>query len=62
MARSKAYRVVKRIRPDLYRQVGEVGLCVTCAPPEADRLTMAAAAECRAMEIVAGLLLETGDE
>lgn len=52
------YRLVREKRPDIYRKVTEVGLTVTCAPTKADRLTMGAAAENRAMEIVAELLRE----
>ena len=52
------YRLVKRLRPDIYRKVAEVGLCVTC-PPKDDRLSLGARAEHRAMEIVADLLRET---
>ena len=55
---AKDYQYLREHRPDLLRQCAEVGHCVTCAPPQDDRLSMGASAEQRAVEIVASLLRE----
>lgn len=56
------YRYVREHYPETYRKVVEVGLAVTCAPKEDDRLSLGAAAENRAMEIVAELLRRMAEE
>lgn len=56
------YRYVKKLRPDLYRKVVEVGSIVTCSETPKDwtndRYTIGAKVENRVMEIVAQLLDE----
>lgn len=50
------YQVVREKRPDIYREIVEVGLCVTCS--NKTDAAKGSAAENRAMEIVAKLLTE----
>jgi len=54
------YRRLKELRPDLYRKVIEVSLCITCAnvirsltdPQEREVHSAAAKAESRAVELL----------
>ena len=55
-----AYAYVRQHRPDLYRQVAEVGFVSHLA--SGDRLVAAARAENRAMEIVAQMLQEQEED
>ncbi|CAB4203409.1 hypothetical protein UFOVP1382_27 [uncultured Caudovirales phage] len=52
------YNYLRQHRPDILRDCVEVGSAVTCADPGADRLTLGAKAEARAVSIAVKLLRE----
>ena len=52
------YDRLRKERPDLLAACAEVGHAVACQGPDVDRLTLAAVAEARAVEIVAALVCE----
>jgi len=55
------YQKVKRIKPEAYRAICEIGWAICCAPSNTNRLTLAAQAEKKAMAIVAHLIKEDYD-